>query len=94
MLQQMMPEFAIETANVQQFNNGSWSALSNPDDHWNRYYAGISKCCTLLETPIMSILILHDWTLISRLRYANNLKDIRMWRAELVSFVPTSNLNC
>jgi putative outer membrane protein, probably involved in nutrient binding len=75
-------EFAIESADIQQFNNGSWNALNNPDDVWNRYYSGISKCCTLLEN------INHINLDISRLdpdkqvEYANSLKDIRMWRAE------------
>lgn len=75
-------EFAIESAEIQQFNNGSWNALNNPDDVWNRYYSGISKCCTLLEN------INHINLDISRLdpdkqvEYANSLKDIRMWRAE------------
>ncbi len=75
-------EFAIESAEIQQFNNGSWNALNNPDDVWNRYFSGISKCCTLLEN------INHINLDISRLdpdkqvEYANSLKDIRMWRAE------------
>jgi len=75
-------EFAIESAEIQQFNNGSWNALNNPDDVWNRYFSGISKCCTLLEN------INHVNLDISRLdpdkqvEYANSLKDIRMWRAE------------
>jgi len=75
-------EFAIETANVQQFNNGSWSALSNPDDHWNRYYAGISKCCTLLENTNHVNLDITRLDPNKQVEYANNLKDIRMWRAE------------
>ena len=37
-------EFAVETADIQKFNNGSWNALNNPDDTWNRYFAGIAKC--------------------------------------------------
>ena len=40
--------FAIESSNIQQFNNGSWNALSNPDNVWDRYFAGIAKCCTII----------------------------------------------
>ncbi len=75
-------EFAIESAEIQQFNNGSWNALNNPDDVWNRYYSGISKCCTLLENTGHVNLDISRLDPDKQVEYANSLKDIRMWRAE------------
>ena len=75
-------EFAIESAEIQQFNNGSWNALNNQDDVWNRYYSGISKCCTLLENTDHVNLDISRLDPDKQVEYANSLKDIRMWRAE------------
>ena len=75
-------EFAIESAEIQQFNNGSWNALNNPDDVWDRYYSGISKCCTLLENTDHVNLDISRLDPDKQVEYANSLKDIRMWRAE------------
>ena len=75
-------EFAIESAEIQQFNTGSWNALNNPDDVWNRYYSGISKCCTLLENTNHVNLDISRLDPDKQVEYANSLKDIRMWRAE------------
>lgn len=75
-------EFAIESAEIQQFNNGSWNALNNPDDVWNRYFSGISKCCTLLENTNHVNLDISRLDPGKQVEYANSLKDIRMWRAE------------
>ena len=73
--------FAIESSNIQQFNNGSWNALSNPDNVWDRYFAGIAKCCTLLENSNHINLDISRLDPAKRVEYENNLKDIRMWRA-------------
>lgn len=75
-------EFAIESAEIQQFNNGSWNALNNQDDVWNRYFSGISKCCTLLENTNHVNLDISRLDPDKQVEYANSLKDIRMWRAE------------
>lgn len=75
-------EFAIESAEIQQFNNGSWNALNNPDDVWNRYFSGFSKCCTLLENTGHVNLDISRLDPDKQVEYANSLKDIRMWRAE------------
>ena len=75
-------EFAIESAEIQQFNNGSWNALNNPDDVWNRYYSGISKCCTLLENTNHVNLDISRLDPDKQVEYAYSLKDIRMWRTE------------
>ena len=75
-------EFAIESAEIQQFNNGSWNALNNPDDVWNRYFSGISKCCTLLENTDHVNLDISRLDPDKQVEYANSLKDIRMWCAE------------
>lgn len=74
--------FAIESSNIQQFNNGSWNALNNPDNVWDRYFAGIAKCCTLLENSNHVNLDISRLDPAKRVEYENNLKDIRMWRAE------------
>ena len=74
--------FAIESSNIQQFNNGSWNALSNPDNVWDRYFAGIAKCCTLLENSNHVNLDISRLDPAKRVEYENNLKDIRMWHAE------------
>ena len=74
--------FAIESSNIQQFNNGSWNALRNPDNVWDRYFAGIAKCCTLLENSNHINLDISRLDPAKRVEYENNLKDIRMWRAE------------
>lgn len=74
--------FAIESSNIQQFNNGSWNALSNPDNVWDRYFAGIAKCCTLLENSNHINLDISRLDPAKQVEYENNLKDIRMWRAE------------
>lgn len=75
-------EFAIESAEIQQLNNGSWNALNNPDEVWNRYFSGISKCCTLLENTDHVNLDISRLDPDKQVEYANSLKDIRMWRAE------------
>lgn len=75
-------EFAIESAEIQQLNNGSWNALNNPDDVWNRYFSGVSKCCTLLENTNHVNLDISRLDPDKQVEYANSLKDIRMWRAE------------
>ena len=75
-------EFAIESADIQQFNNGAWNALNNPDGMWNRYFSGISKCCTLLENTDHVNLDISRLDPDKQVEYANSLKDIRMWRAE------------
>ena len=86
--------FAIESSNIQQFNNGSWNALSNPDNVWDRYFAGIAKCCTLLENSN------HINLDISRLDPVKNGWNMRIiWRIYVcgvlrhTSSVPTSISN-
>ena len=49
---------------------------------WNRYYSGISKCCTLLENTNHVNLDISRLDPDKQVEYANSLKDIRMWRAE------------
>jgi len=34
-------EHANASCNIQHFNTGAWNSRSNPDDLWNKYYAGI-----------------------------------------------------
>ena len=42
-------EFVIQWANVQNFNLGSWSQRSNPDNKWGHYFDAIRRCNLFLE---------------------------------------------
>ena len=57
--------------------------LKYPDNVWDRYFAGIAKCCTLLENSNHINLDISRLDPAKRVEYENNLKDIRMWRAEV-----------
>ena len=74
--------FAVESSDIRQLGNGSWNALNNPDDQWNRYFSGIAKCCTIMENTDHVNLDISRLDPDKQVEYANNLKDIRMWRAE------------
>ncbi len=43
-------EHTIETSPVQQFNQGSWNAASNPADVWGPYFRAIRRANLFLET--------------------------------------------
>ncbi|OAQ39786.1 hypothetical protein A5893_09420 [Pedobacter psychrophilus] len=38
------------TSDVQNFNNGSWNAISNPNNVWGAYYRGIARANLFLES--------------------------------------------
>ena len=75
-------EHALETANVQAFNTGSWNALSNPDDMWNRLYTGIRMSCELIDNADRVNLDSYKMDPKSQTEYQNRLKDIKIWKAE------------
>ena len=39
----------ISACNIQHFNTGAWNSRSNPDDLWNKYYAGIRIANEFIE---------------------------------------------
>lgn len=75
-------EHAIESSDIQKFNNGSWNAINNPDDVWNRYYAGIRMAGELIENADKVDLERYRLDPTSAKEYQNRLKDIRVWKAE------------
>ncbi len=75
-------EHAVESADVQQFNTGSWNAVSNPDDLWNRYYSGIRMASEFIENADKVDLDRYRLDPNSQPEYQNRMKDIRMWKAE------------
>lgn len=75
-------EHASEDASVQKFNTGSWNAVSNPDNLWNRYYAGIRMACELIENADKVDLERYRLDPNNQPEYQNRLKDIRIWKAE------------
>lgn len=42
-------DYAIPGSDIEKFNNGSWSAISNPDDVWETNYRGIRWANLFLE---------------------------------------------
>lgn len=42
-------DYAIPGSDIEKFNNGSWSAISNPDDVWEANYRGIRLANLFLE---------------------------------------------
>nr|WP_255406490.1 RagB/SusD family nutrient uptake outer membrane protein [Prevotella sp. KH2C16] len=75
-------EQALETSNVQKFNTGSWNAVSNPDDMWNRLYSGIRMANEFLENADGVNLDTYKNDPSNQTEYQNRLKDIRIWKAE------------
>ena len=64
------------------FNLGAWNAIDNPDDQWNRFYAGIRKACEFIESADQVNLDSYRLDPQSQIEYNNRLKDIRIWKAE------------
>lgn len=75
-------EQALEASNVQKINTGSWNAVSNPDDMWNRLYAGIRMACEFIENADNVNLDTYKNDPSNQTEYQNRLKDIRIWKAE------------
>lgn len=75
-------EHALESSNVQKFNTGSWNAVSNPDNLWNRYYSGIRMACEFIENADNVDLERYRLDPNSQIEYQNRLKDIKVWKAE------------
>lgn len=75
-------EHALESSDIQKFNTGSWNAISNPDNVWERYYAGIRMASEFIENADKVDLDRYRLDPNSQSEYQNRLKDIRVWKAE------------
>lgn len=76
-------EQALETSDVQKFNTGSWNAVYNPDDMWNRLYNGIRMANEFMENADHVNLDTYKNDPSKQTEYQNRLKDIRIWKAEV-----------
>lgn len=75
-------EQALEGSSVQSFNQGAWNAVYNPDDMWNRLYAGIRMANEFIENADNVNLDTHKNDPNNQTEYQNRLKDIKIWKAE------------
>lgn len=75
-------ENSVETCTVQKFNNGSWSPADNPDDCWNRLYAGIRVCNEFIANVHKVDLENYRLDPDNQTEYQNRLKDLEIWKAE------------
>lgn len=77
-------EFSLETNDVQNFNTGSWNAISNPDLVWGKYYFGIRKVNQFLVST--DKINLDRWKLNpaadQQIIYQQNLAEIARWEYE------------
>ena len=77
-------EHTLETAVIQNYNNGSWNAISNPENIWTATYRGIRK--------VNQFLIATDSVDLSRYKldptpsaqavYTTRSADVKRWRYE------------
>lgn len=77
-------EHAIETSSVQNFNNGSWNSISNPNNVWGTYFRGIRKANVfLLSTDSIKM---DEYKLdpspSQQLVYTTRLAEIQRWKYE------------
>ena len=75
-------EQALESSNIQLFNTGSWNSINNPDDLWNRMYAGIRMASEFMENADQINLDAYKIDPANQTEYNNRLKDIKIWKAE------------
>lgn len=75
-------EQALDASNVQSFNTGSWNAVYNPDNMWDRLYYGIRMASEFIENADLVNLDTYKNDPGNQTEYQNRLKDIRIWKAE------------
>lgn len=77
-------EHTLETSSVQVFNNGSWSAVSNPEDVWGKYYRGIRRVNVFLSRSDSVDLEVYrvDATPSQQAIYRQRLNYIKNWKYE------------
>jgi len=69
---------------VQNFNNGSWNAINNPDDVWGGFFRGIRKANVfLLSTDSINFdRFKLDPSVSSQLVYTRQLAEVTNWKYE------------
>ncbi len=77
-------DYAIPGSNIERFNNGSWSAIFNPDNAWTFYYRGIRLANLFLQnsTNYQHIIVRDTATVAGRDAYARQVLDIEWLRHE------------
>ncbi len=77
-------EHTLETSNVQDFNAGSWNAISNPDDVWAKYYKAIRNVnLFLISTDSVNLDVYRlDPTSSQQLIYTQRMAEIKRWKYE------------
>ncbi|MDR0714900.1 MAG: RagB/SusD family nutrient uptake outer membrane protein [Bacteroidales bacterium] len=78
-------DHADVNSSVHYFNNGTWTATSNPDNVWSTFYTAIRRANMFLEESADYRLILLRDTLIpsNRENYLYQVRDIEWLRAEV-----------
>ncbi|MBC7650746.1 MAG: RagB/SusD family nutrient uptake outer membrane protein [Deinococcales bacterium] len=77
-------EFTSETSTIQNFNNGNWNAISNPDNAWGGLFQGIRRVNIFLVSTDSIILdrYKYDPSSSQQLVYQNTLSDIKRMKYE------------
>jgi len=77
-------EFTNEISPVQNFNNGSWNAINNPDNNWSGFFKGIRKVnIFLVSTDSINLdRFKFDPAPSQQLLYNNTISDIRRIKYE------------
>lgn len=77
-------EFTLETSAVQNFNVGSWNAVSNPDNVWAKYFKAVRNVNLFLATSDSVDLEAYrlDPTPSQQIIYTTRLAEIKRWKYE------------
>lgn len=75
-------EHANASCNIQHFNTGAWNSRSNPDDLWNKYYAGIRIANEFIENVDRVNLDKYRLDPDNQNEYQNRLNDLKTWKYE------------
>jgi hypothetical protein len=65
---------------VQSFNNGSWSAYSNPDNSWSSMYAAIHNANNFLE--VSDTITYSQYKIVDPIYYATITTDMKFYRLD------------
>jgi hypothetical protein len=75
-------EYAVETNSIQQFNTGSWNAVSNPDNAWAKNYQGIYLANLFLTKSDSVNLDFLKYDPNRQDEYRKDTTEIRRWKFE------------
>jgi hypothetical protein len=65
---------------VQSFNNGSWSAYSNPDNAWSTMYAAIHNANNFIE--VSDTITYNQYKIVDPIYYATITTDMKFYRLD------------